>query len=162
MKKVLLVLFMVLILCGCGKEEENHDFDEIEYIIPDEFEETDGSIYSKSYYYRDDDAYCYIYVRPDEKDLYNEDKEVWFKGNIRLSLNDKVSDLKELDVNGKKVLFVEKDSNGDITKYYAFESSNNYYLLEYEINRYNDENETYKNSPCYTLVDEVINSVKTK
>ena len=162
MKKVLLVLFMVLILCGCGKEEENHDFDEIEYIIPDEFEETDGSIYSKSYYYRDDDAYCYIYVRPDEKNLYNEDKEVWFKGNIRLSLNDKVSDLTELDVNGKKVLFVEKESDGDITKYYAFESSNYYYLLEYEINKYHTENETNRNDICSNLVDEVINSVKTK
>ena len=143
------------------KYKNNDMFSEISYKIPDEFEE-DHYYNSKSYRYDDNGVYCYVDITVEEK---GKIKIVdWLKENIFLSLDSNVSDVNELKVNNKKAynINVVKD-NSNNKSYYAFESSNYYYLLTYDLSDYSGgDREDLDTNKCYKYKDEIVNSISLK
>ena len=165
--RIILLLFFCLLLVACDNDDYNEEnkkrFSEISFDVPDVFEEDKDYIYLREYYYRDDDVYCYISFHVSDKTAYTDDKETWFKKQIRHSLNDKVSELEEVDIYDNKAYKVTIQSGKDVDYYYGFESTNHYYLLDYQITDYNEEtNENIRTNPCYKYMDEIVYSIKLK
>ena len=163
MKKILFIFIIVIcsmLLVGCGdsSNDDEAEFSEISYNVSDDFER-----YSeyRGYSYSDDDVYCRLWVNAYTREYYDEDREVWFKSMINVNLNDKVSELKEIDVNGNKALYIEVNDKNDVNYYYGFVSNNYYYLFDYSISVYDDEKPgVLEDNKCYKYINDVINSVK--
>ena len=141
------------------REQSKIEFSEIEYNIPNEFEDS-NFIYSQRYTYDNNEVSCYIDITSYRK--YSFDNLIsFFKHYIQVSLEDEVGELNEYEINNKKACNIDvKNRNGNIG-YYGFESTNYYYLLSYEIrdDLYGDRNEE---NICYSAKDTIINSIKTK
>lgn len=169
MKKVLIISLTIiscLFLVGCEDKEHREDvFKEISYVIPSVFEKDEDYTYSRYYNFKDDNIYCYVSIQSYEKKYYDEDREIWFKDQIRVTLNDRVSELEKNDIQNNNALFieVEKSDNKTFDYYYGFVSSNYYYLVDYNIDSYNrEENKDIKDSSCYSYRDEIIHSIRLK
>ena len=164
MKRIKLIfLFIIcLLLVGCDEERKNN-FTEISFSIPDEFETYDDESASyRDYHYYEDSISCYINFRAYSKEYYEEGKEQWFKQSIIFNLTDEISQLEEKDISNNKVLYIEKRQDGSVNYYYGFESTNHYYLLDYNINSRGSDEEKKRIHPCVKYKDEIVSSVKLK
>ena len=163
MKKFIILIFLCLFIAGCGDKYKNEeDFKEIEYNIPESFTNDNDNTFGRYYNCDDNDVYSYVAIHSYEKSLYDS-KEKWFKNNFTFTLNDKVSDLEELDINGNKVLFLKIESEHNVNYCYGFESSNNYYSLSYSIYDYKSgDRADMDTNKCYISHEDIINSVKLK
>ncbi len=148
-------------------KEKNEDyFTEISYKVPKTFEEDDYSN-SKYYSFYDTSLNCTIDIRADKK-LHEESFEKWFKGEINFNLNDEVSELEQLDINGNKILGIQKKSGenyswSEVERYYGVESSNYYYIIDYRIIDYKNGDRTdTETSMCLSTLDTFLSSIKTK
>ena len=134
--------------------------DNIDYKVSSEFEE---SKYSKGYYrYYNDDISCNFSIDSFSTYSYKDGSE-YLKDDIRFTLNDKVSDINEVDLNGYKWYSLTVEHNNEISYYYATVKDDNGYLLEYKIRDYN--NGDYGNSKenfCYVEYDRIISSISFK
>ena len=137
------------------ERELKKSFSEIEYTVPGEFINT----YEYNYRYDEDDCSCSIYFNSSKK--YDDLFEDWFKGQIYLDLSADVSEQEEIDVNGNKALHIDVKNKYSYRRYYGFESSNYYYIVEFNIydSKHGDGTE---NSECYSSVETVLNSIKIK
>ncbi len=140
------------------KKELLKDYDEIEYSVPNEFEKL-GDFHSYGYY--SDDVTCRFSIVASDK--YEEDTEKWFKSNIYSDLNSKVSSVEKKTINGKEVYYVQIKSHHSVEHHYGFISSNHYYDIEYKINDSLDGDRVNLDKfLCYSSLDKVISSIKTK
>ena len=165
----IVILILVAIVLGIFvfvKKSENsfsnNLFTEISYEMPLKFEKDEEYVYSRYYRYTDNSVHCSFSVNVDEKDYYNGFNN-WFKGRIYFTLNDKVSELKEVAINNTKMLYVDKKSDSYTDYYYGVESSKYYYLLTYSISDYKhgDGNELESNI-CLSAKDKIIESVTVR
>jgi len=163
MIKKFFLLITCMFLVGCNsKEKQIDEFKEISYNVPSVFKKDDDYTFSKYYDYEENNVNCTISFSASDKSIYK-NKEDWFKGTFTFTLNDKVSDLKEEEINGNKVLFIEKKSEKVTDYYYGFESTNYYYLINYNIYDYKDgDREDIDTNKCFTLRENIISSVKLK
>ena len=163
---IIAVLVTILGIIGVRKllESDYNDdemYTEITYTVPDSFEYDDNS-YTKYYSYYMDSGYCSFYIDADDKDYYDGLKD-WFNERIRFSLNDKVSDLTEVIINGNKMFYIDKKGKYGTEYYYGVESSNHYYLLIYTVyDRSNGDRSDYGTNICDTARDEIIKTVNVK
>lgn len=137
------------------------EFDEIVYEVPSSFEKDGMYTYSKYYSASDNNVYCHINV--DSSNKYYTEYEDWFKHNVMVQLSDKVSEIKELNINGNKVLHVTVETDSSKYYYYGIESSNHYYMFKYSISDYmkGDIPDIDKNA-CYNSVDLLVSSINIK
>ena len=148
------------------KENNKEYFKEISYTVPSEFE-LDDYHHSRNYSYYDTSLNCYIDIRAQEK-LREQSFEKWFKGDISFTLNDELSELEELEINGNKILGIQKRRGEDyswseVEYYYGVESSNYYYMIEYRIIDYKNGDRTdTETSMCLSTLDTFLSSIKTK
>ncbi len=164
MKKLLVLIMLCLFVVGCADKyyDSEEDFSEIDYNIPNEFEVDDDNSFSKYYNCDENDVYSYVSIHSYKKSLYK-DKEKWFKGCFTITLNDKVSDIEEIEINGSKVLFLKIESENSIYYCYGFESSNYYYSLTYSIYDYESgDRADIDTNKCYISRDAIVNSVTLK
>ncbi len=147
------------------REETNVELSEISYEIPKEFEESDY-IYSKNYSFYNGNYSCTVKISGERKENIihrSDDLLNWLKKEIFIYLSDDVSETKELDINNTKSYNIDVKRDFSTESYYAFESSNYYYLLEYRLVDYlqgdRDNNEI---NICYSSKDKIISSIVLK
>ena len=169
MKKLYTIIFVVIILvvififCFIKDNviESGNSLSDITFDIDDRFEASlyDGSGY---YHYYSDDISCnfdfsyysnYRYITGDD----------YLRDMVKFSLNDEVSEIKEIELNGYKWYYMSVDSDGKKTYYYATIKNDKVYELEYDISDYKRGDRTEDESNfCYSEYDKVISSVKLK
>ena len=137
------------------KNSYDEEFDEIEYTVPKEF---DDYVADNYFSYYGEKFSCNINITASEK-RYISDFEKWFKRQINVDLNDKVGDIKEIEVDSKKAYNVEVESNNRIIHYYGLESTNYFYEVRYTLY---DDNHGEKENPCAAYEGEFIASIKLK
>ena len=167
-KKVLLVIGVIIVIVVSYiiyKINDNYNYgyyyeflNNISYDISSKFEE---GKYSKGYYhYYGDDVSCSFNI--DSFSTYNySNGSDYIKDRINFTLNDKVSEIEEVDLNGYKWFYFSVDGGDNKEYYYATIKDDKGYLLEYEIRDYNrgDSMEGTK-SFCYAEYDNSISSVR--
>lgn len=163
---ILVIMVFVFVLHVIIENSNNYLkenlFSEISYKIPSKFECDEDYTYSRYYNYKENSVYCSFSVHVSEKDYYD-DINNWFKENIRISLNDKVSELKEVNINNNKMLYIEKRSKGSLDYYYGLETSKYFYQLTYSIDDYeNGDRNDLDSNYCYNAKDRIISSVNIK
>ncbi len=143
------------------KEEMELRFKEITFSVPSEFE-YEPYYTIKDYSYSDNGVYCNFAIRSSDKEYYDSLEE-WFKERINFNLNDKVSELKEVDINGKTFLNINKEYVNEKSYYYGVSSSNYNYFIEYTISDYmNGDREDINDNLCYNSFDKIISSINVK
>ncbi len=159
----LFIIYLISTMIDNKKEKEQMElqFSEITYSVPSEFEYE--SYYSiKDYSYSNNNVYCNFAVHSYKKEYYD-DFEEWFKERIIINLNDKVSELKQVDVNGKTLLNINKENVNEKSYYYGISSSNYNYFIEYEISDYmNGDREDINDNLCYNSLNKIISSINVK
>lgn len=170
MKKVILIIvgvvivLFVLYFIGNHKYEYHLDYgylDNISYNISDEFE---GSDSSRGYYhYYGDNSSCSFSVDNFYVNSNYKDAKDYLRNNLYFTLNDKVSEIEEVSLNGYQWYYLKKEDDGGVTYYYATIKGDTGYVLEYDINDYNngDYNKDDYNL-CYMEYDRIISSVRFK
>jgi len=155
-------IFIVFIIVDTVEDkmydnEVRESFSELILDAPDEFDKDDT--YYINYSYDDNGTYCYMNIYPSEK--YNT-LEYEFNESVRYTLNDKVSGLNELNINGNKVLNAEVETEDSKEYYYGIESKNYYYIIKYSIydNMKGDRSDIDTNL-CYSAKDRIISSLNT-
>jgi hypothetical protein len=163
----IIIVVMFLIIKSVSFKEDAKDtlvFSEISYEVPKEFELDNSITHNRLYSYSEDSLYCYLTISSYEKEYYD-DFEEWFKERIVFNLNDKVSDLEQLNVNGNNILHINRVRNKENSKnsYYGLSSKNYYYFINYDITDYlNGDRENMDDNLCYNAIDEIISSIKLK
>ncbi len=165
---VFVVLFIVIVFVIFFKTRNSDNlfsdnlFSEISYEVPSNFESEEDYTYSRYYRYYDNDVYCNLSVSADESTIYGDFKE-WFANSVHFNLNDKVSELKEITINGNEMYYVDKKSKNSTVYYYGVKSSNYYYSITYTLNDYeNGDRADIETNLCYTAKNQIINTVKVK
>lgn len=144
-----------------SSKESKTRFSEITYEVPDMFEESHYSTF-RDYRYNSKEAYLDIEVSTVEKSLYK-DADNYIKERVIIKLTDKVSELKEIEINGIKMHTVTVESKNDTTYYYSMETTNYIYLFEFQISDYKNGNrEDIDTNPCFTTKEKVLYSIKLK
>ena len=169
-KKVLLFIGIIIVIIAIYiiyKVNDNYNYgdyydylDNISYDISNKFKESE---YSGGYYhYYGNNVSCTFDV--DSFSTYNYfNGSDYIKDRITFTLNDKVSDIKEVDLNGYKWFYFGVDGGNNKEYYYATIKDDKGYLLKYEISDYlrGDSNKD-RDSFCYTEYDKIISSVRFK
>ena len=140
------------------KEREN-EFSEIEYKVPKYFDKDEG-IYYRDYSYSKNSIYCDLSVSNYDKKYYKSPQEILEKV-VTFTLADEVSGIQELDlsVKGKQLIIKGED---ETNYYYSIESSNYYYLFDYEITDYkNGDREDATTNKCITSREKIIDTIRT-
>jgi len=160
---IIVIIVVVSIIYGFVEDkiydaEEEKEFEEIEYVIPEGFEKG----YSHSYNYYNEGLSCSVYIDAYEK--YEEDFKKWFKGTIVVNLNDEVGEMKEISVNGGKGYTINTYEKYNDEHHYAFESTNYYYKLVFRTSKEDqlDKNEDIGIGSCANFEDKIIESIKLK
>ena len=171
-KKIVLVIAIVFIILIIGIISvrvylENHyyyddkeDYNEISYTTPKGLES--GDYFDDYYSYYGDDISCSFSVNASDK-YYNKDFKKWFENNIRVSLSDKVGEMKEISIGNTTGYYIDVQTDTRKEYYYGVESTNHYYLLEYNIyDDLNGDRPDLETNICYTAKDKIIESIKVK
>lgn len=159
---IVFVFLLNIIIKGLNSYNYENLFTEISYEIPSKFDKDEDYAYSRYYNYNDNSVYCSFSINVTEKDYYDDIND-WFKENIRINLNDKVSELKEVVINNTKMLYIEKKSKGSLDYYYGVETPSYFYLLKYNIDDYeNGDRSDLDYNYCYNAKDKIIASVNVK
>lgn len=140
--------------------EEKKALKNITYEISNKFEKTNYG-YSLYYRYHDDKTICSFEV--DTNDYYYDDYKdggEYLKDNIYFTYNDKISEIKDVELNNYKWYYLSKERNNDIEYIYATKKDNIIYILKYEMTDYanGDGSSTF----CISQYDKIISSVKLK
>ena len=134
--------------------------DDISYDVPGNFK-SDRYTYSDNYHYYNNSISCSFNVKYfSVYDISN--GEEYLKDNIRFTLNDEVSDISLVDLNGDKWYYMTVNRRSDTSYYYAIIKNDKGYVLEYEINDYLRGDTDKKDNFCYVSYDKIISSVKLK
>ena len=160
----IVLLYLICSIISDYKDELKYrkireiEYSEITYDIPSEFESNDEL---KSYSYNDNSAFCHIYFYASDK--YINDFKEWFKGNITSDLSKEVSEIKEIEINGKKAYYVEIKDNKTTEHVYGIESTNYFYSVSYYLSdyKYKDRDDIDTNL-CFTSENKIINSINVK
>ena len=140
------------------KKYHEKDFDEIEYVIPREFESDEAY---KTYHYYNDDIQCRADFYSFSK--YNLDFKDWFKGTIVVSLDDEIGEIEELTIGGKKAYYVEVKTKYRVEHYYGIESTNHYYSFNYSIyDNLKQDREDLDSNVCYISENRIVDSIVLK
>ena len=169
MKKVYIIIFVVIILvvififCFIKDNviESGNNLSDISFDIDNRFE---ANIYDSSgyYHYYSDDISCSFDVSYYGNYKYNSGND-YLRDMVMFSLNDEVSEIKEIELNGYKWYYMSVDSGDKKTYYYATIKNDKVYELEYDISDYKRGDRTEDESNfCYSEYDKVISSVKLK
>ncbi len=157
------VFYFICQIVDSKKEKERMEimFEEITYNVPSEFK-YDDYYATKDYRYSDNEVYCNFTIRSSNKEYYD-NLEKWFKERINFNLNDKVSELNEVDINGKTFLNINRENIHEKIYYYGVSSSNYNYFIEYIISDYkNGDREDINDNLCYNSLDKIISSINVK
>lgn len=169
MKKIYIIIFAVIVLVVISIFYFTKDNDyvvdshlsDISFDIDDRFE---ANIYDSSgyYHYYSDDISCNFDVSYYDNYKYNSGND-YLRDMVMFSLNDEVSEIKEIELNGYKWYYMSVDSDGKKSYYYATIKSDKVYELEYDISDYKRGDRTEDESNfCYSEYDKIISSVKLK
>ena len=167
MKKILFILVGVIIVffvCSWIYKQStdyyydgNEYLDNISYVISDKFEESE---YSRGYYhYYDDGISCSFDINDYSTYSYKNGSD-YLKDRITFTLNDEVSEISEVDLNGYKWYYMSVSKRGNINYYYATVKNDRGYILNYEINDYSYGDSLSGDKFCDTEYDKVISSVR--
>ncbi len=169
--KIIGIIFIILLVILIIYYFYNKDYDynekpseylnNITYNIPNSFEK-DTYTYSINYHYHKNYTSCNYEIK--YFDNYNnyQNGGYYLKDNIRFTLNDTISDIKEVDINNYKWYVLEKENNSYKNYYYATIYKNIGYYMEYEIYDYNHGDHVDNNNICNISYDKIISSVKFK
>lgn len=136
------------------EKEMLEEYNEIEYEFPKIFDEVLNDHYAS--YYDNEGLSCNVSIYPSKK--HKDGKlEEWFKGIVSVSLNDKVGELKGIEIDGKKAYTVDVLTQYENEHHYGVESTNYYYSIEYSTN----DKESNDNA-CTAAEDEFLRSIKLK
>ena len=140
--------------------EEKKALKNISYKISDKFEKDDYG-YAIYYSYYNDNISCHFRINANEN-YYDEYKDGsdYLKRRIYFTYNDKVSEIKEVELNNYKWYYLTKESDGDIEYIYATLKDDNIYELKYDINDYVNGDGT--SNFCANEYDKIISTVKFK
>lgn len=161
-----MILLGIILLSSLAKinedntyeREREREFSEIEFIVPKYFEKDE--ILYKDYSYKENSVYCDLSVINYDKRYYKSPDEI-LERFVSFTLADEVSGIQELDlsVKGKQLIIKGED---ETNYYYSIESSNYYYLINYEITDYkNGDREDATTNKCITSREKIINTIKT-
>ncbi len=143
-------------------ESENEYIDYLEnisYDVPGEFEKSE---YGEYYHYYGNNVSCNFEVNDFSIYSYSNGKE-YLEDSVSVHLNDEVSDIKEVDLNGDLWYSFSKKNDSGISYYYAIVKGDKGYYLEYEIrDSYHGDYSDNENNFCKASYGEVISSVKLK
>ena len=143
-------------------EKENVYVDSLEnisYDVPGEFEK---SKYGEYYHYYGNKVSCDFKVDDFSTYSYSNGKE-YLEDNVSVHLNDEISDVKEVDLNGDLWYSFNRKSRGNISYYYAIVKEDKGYFIEYEIrDYYHGDYSNGENNFCKISFDKIISSVKLK
>ena len=166
---VIVVIILVIILGAFIQEKleysqyekkEKEALKNISVKLPKKFEKNTYSN-SISYYLYDEDTSCNfsINVNTNSYKHYVDGKD-YLEENTYITLKDKVSEIKEIELNNYKWHYLSVEKNSNLSYHYATKKENTIYELEYRINDYTNGEET--NNYCANIKDEIISSVKIK
>lgn len=167
----IIALIVVAALVGEKYEYDNYNkeyskmYEEISYTVPKELKDSEYSnIKDHRYSYFEDDCYVSFNVEADDKEYYDNTEE-YLKKSIYTSIDNKVSEVEEIEMNGEKFYSVniKEKKSGTIEYYYALESTNYYYLLRYRlVDDSNGDVAGIEDSICYTAKDQILKTIHTK
>ena len=164
---MLVILFIAIVFIAFLKMQDSSDwfsddlFAEISYEVPSKFESSDYT-YSRHYSYYDNDVYCNLNIESDDSSIYDDFKD-WFMNSVHFNLSDKISELKEITINGHEMYYVDKKSKNSTVYYYGVKSSNYYYSITYTLNDYeNGDRADIDTNLCYTAKDKIISTIQVK
>ena len=164
---MLVLLIGVAIIYGYYKNrysyvgKVNKNLDNLIYTVPDSFEK-DNYTYSVDYSYHENYTSCDFEVK--YFDNYNNYKngEEYLRDNIRFTLNDKIGDVKEVNINNYKWYLLEKENSSYKNYYYATIYDGKGYYMEYQIYDYNNGDHEENSNICNISYDKIISSVRFK
>ena len=140
--------------------EEKKALKNITYNISKKFEKDDYG-YSIYHSYYDENTNCYFKVETYENKYedYKDGKE-YLKDKIYFTYNDKISEIKDVELNNYKWYYLSKEKDNNIEYIYATKKDDIIYILNYEMSDYanGDGSSTF----CISQYDKVISSVKFK
>ncbi|MBR3162417.1 MAG: hypothetical protein IKF19_06785 [Bacilli bacterium] len=142
-------------------EKPNKYLNNITYKIPNSFEK-DTYTYSINYHYHENYVSCNFEVKYFENYNNYKNGEEYLKDNIRFTLNDNISDIKEVSINNNKWYLLEKENNSYKNYYYATIYNGIGYYMEYEIYDFDHGDHEGNSNFCNTSYDKIISSVKFK
>lgn len=168
-KKVLIIgvcFFVIIVLVGFFRyyisEKNSSDKDylkNISYDVPKEFEK---SKYGEYYHYYGNNVSCNFEVDDFSTYSYSNGKE-YLEDSVSVHLNDEVSDVKEVDLNGDLWYSFNRKSGGNSSYYYAIVKDDKGYYIEYEMrDYYHGDYSNGENNFCKASYDKIISSVKLK
>lgn len=156
----IIVLAKVVTDVEYSDREEKKALKQLKYEISDKFEK-DNYGYAIYHSYYEDNINCRfnIHTYDNYYDDYKDGNE-YLRDRINFTYNDKVSEIKEVELNNYKWYYMSKEKNEDIEYIYATIKDNIVYELEYEITDYAKGDGT--SSFCSSQYDKVISSIKFK
>ena len=167
----IIAFIVVVAIIGIEYESDNYEeedrklYEEIEYVVPQDLLVSEYSNKKDHRYsYFEDDCYCSFNVEVSNKDYYDNIEE-YLKKSIYISLDNEVSEVEEIEMNGEKFYSVVIKEKKGLTNeyYYTVESANYYYLLRYRlVDESNGDTAGIEDSTCYTAKDQILKSVHTK
>ena len=159
-----IIIIAIMVLGSIEDNTYNKKYKEalnkISVNVPDKFEKKSYGD-SISYHLYEDDTSCnfYIDVNKESYNHYKDGKE-YLEERTYITLKDKVSEIKEIELNDYKWYYLTIEKNGNIEHHYATIKDNIIYELDYSIHDYsNGEN---PNNYCASIKDEIISTVKLK
>ena len=163
---IIVLVVIVSIIYGIISSSKTHYsknlFNEISYEVPSDFKKDEDYTYTRYYNYSENSVYCTFSVNVTEKEYYDDIND-WFKEKIVFTLNDKVSELKEVTINNAKMLYVDKERGSYTDYYYGMETSKYYYLLTYSISDYkHGDGNGLEANICLNAKDKIIGSVNVR
>lgn len=171
-KRVFIIIGIVILFVGIliffYYEDNDYNYkwddkgylDDISYDVPGRFE-SDKYTYSDNYHYYNNSISCSFNVK--YFGTYNiSNGEEYLRDSIRFTLNDKVSDISLVDLNGDKWYYMTVNSGDNISYYYATIKNDKGYVLEYEVNDYLRGDTDKRDNFCYVSYDKIISSVRLK
>ena len=137
---------------------------EVDYTNPEKFENSRNESDYVSYNYYGKNISCYYTINIDDYYDYQEGRE-YLENNVSVLLSDKVSEIKEDNINGSIWYSMNVESKGKYTTYYYVTCrGEKTYELEYRIYDYErgDYEEGDDDNYCKTSLDELVASLKIK
>ena len=166
---VIVVLFLVIILSEFIFEKieysqyEKKDKEALKNIIVKVPKKFKKHTYSNSidYYLYDNKTSCDLSINVN-RDSYKhyEDGKDYLEESTYITLKDKVSEIKEIEINNYKWHYLIIEKNGYLSYRYATIKENTIYGIEYRINDYTNGEDI--NNYCASIKDEIISSIKLK
>lgn len=161
----IVAIVAIIILCivveniDYSDREEKKALNKISYEISNKFEKDDyGYAIYHSYY--GDNIRCHFKITThDNYDEYKDGSD-YLKNRIYFTYNDRISEIKEVELNNYKWYYLTKESDGDIEYIYATLKDDIIYELNYDIDDYANGDGT--SNFCANEYDKIISTVKFK